>query len=353
MALEWMSGFDHMTEAQLSLGLFTTNNGADVSPIYARTGSRSLSIASTIGNCFRLGLSNAATRIIGFGLLQTDVSIANGRIIFAFGDGTPVTDGNAQVSMGLNADGSISIYSGRGLNANSGGNLLGTSGTGIFPSSLQWYYVEIVATFHGSTGAVQVFVNNVSILTLTNQDTTATANAYANAFGFGAQSSPGILYFDDVYVLSGTGGVRTTRLGAVRVVGLAAAAGDGSVAQFTPSSGSDNGAMVDETPTPDGDSTYNESGTVGLIDTYNFAAIGLTGTVLGLQVKNYAKVDSGAASVRAVQRIGSTNYFNSVVALTTGYGYGPLEISEQSPATATNYTVAEIDAAEFGIEHNA
>ncbi len=158
-------------------------------------------------------------------------------------------------------------------------------------------------------------------------------------------------YIDDLYVLSGTGGTLTTRIGPCRVVGIVSSTGDGSVAQFTPSTGTDNGAMVDDS-TPDDDTTYNASTTIGFIDTYNFAAVGYTGTVKGVGIRNDCKADSGVAGIRNVSRISSTNYFSSAIALTSSYTIC-INIQELSPATAGAWTVSEIDGAEFGLEHNS
>jgi hypothetical protein len=215
-----------------------------------------------------------------------------------------------------------------------------------------WYFLEVIATIDPSAGVVEVWLENTRILNLTSQNTRATANSYANAFGFSDASSSTSWLYDDIYILSGTGGVRTSRFGNFKCVGVVASSGDGSLGQFTPSSGSDNGAMVDET-TPNSDTDYNESTGVGNIDTYNFANLGVVGSVVGLQVKNYTKAQAGSVTVRAVQRISGTNYFNTAQSIASSYAYGPLVISEQSPASATDYTVSEIDGAEFGIEHNA
>jgi hypothetical protein len=354
MALDFFSGFENMTSTELEQGMWTANVSASVWNLStARTGSNSLLLAAASQSIYKSGLSNAATRIAGFGMYHRVLS-AGGFVFFAFSDGTPLTAGNVQVGLQYNSDGSISAYSGRALGGFAGGTLLGTTAVNMFASATLWYYVEVVCTFDGSSGSVQIFINNVMVMNLTSKDTTSTANAYANAFGFSCTNNDGTngVNYDDLYVLSGTGGERTARLGPCRVGTKLAVSGHGAETDFTPSTGSDRGAMVDDT-NPNGDTDYNESTSVGSIDTYQCSALGLSGTVLGLQVKNYTKVDTGSANVTAVQRIGGVNYFDSVVAITVSYGYGPIVIDELSPATATNYTVTEIDAAEFGIAHDS
>ncbi len=343
-------------DGQLLLGIFTdrdvyTSIGSTAG--VARSGSRYLStISSTLG--FRLGLSNAATRIAGFGY-RANTAVGGTAPIFAFCDnGSPHTAANVQVSLAHNANGSLAVYRGRNISSTSAGTLLGTSAASVIAAANVWYYIELVVTFSATVGTVDVFVDNVSVLSLTGLNTITTANAYANGFGIAGSAFSGITtLFDDLYVLSGSGGVRTTRIGPCRVICVLASSGDGSVAQFTPSTGSDNGAMVDET-TPDDDTTYNKSLTTGFIDTYNFPALGISGDVKGLQIRNYGRSESGTATARAVQRISGVNYFNTATpGISTSYHFLPPRISEQSPATAADYTVAEIDAAEFGIEHTS
>jgi hypothetical protein len=348
MALEFIAGFEHALTANLGVGYFTLNSSLSISTTQARTGTRALS--GSAGYVYKTGLSNEAFRVVGLGWRTTDVTLAS-RVIIALSDGVPSTAANVQVGMTVNIDGSVSAVRGRAVQAPSGtGTVLGTSAPGVLISNT-WHYIELSATIHSSAGTVDVHIDGINVLSLTSQNTQSTANAYANAFGIGASGNSNVSYHDDVYCLGGTGGVRTTRIGPCRVTGIVASIGDGSVAQFTPLSASDNGAMVDDA-TPDDDSTYNSSGTIGFIDTYNFAAIGYTGTVHGLMVRNDCRSDSGAAGIRNVTRIGSTNYFSSVFALSTSYVMYT-NLRETSPATSTAWTIAEIDAAEFGVEHNS
>jgi len=350
--LEWGSGFENISSsAHLAAGgaLFTSNN-AGTSTTTARTGSRSLLLSSGAAIAYKTGLSNASTRHTGIGMDFLDLLASASRVIFAYADGIPTTAGNCQVSFQANPDGSISAYRGRALGATSGGTLLGSSAAGAIPASNAWYFLEFSVTFHASTGTVEVFVNDVSVLSLTGQNTISTANAYANAFGINGITNG--VYMDDIYLVTGTGGTTTTRLGpGARFWPMVASAGDGTNAQFTPSTGTDNGAMVDDS-TPDDDTTYNSSTTIGNKDTYNFAALGRTGDVKGVFIRNMCRSDSGAAGVRNIARIGGTDYFSGAMALTTSYTL-QVSIHELSPATSSPWTVSEIDGAEFGVEHNS
>jgi len=85
------------------------------------------------------------------------------------------------------------------------------------------------------------------------------------------------------------------------------------------------------------------------VDTYNFPAVGVAGTVAGVQQSIYAKCE--VAGVRRLE--GNTNmagidYHANGALLGSDWAY-LTEFFPTSPATVAPWTVAEIDAAEFGI----
>lgn len=355
MALDYFTGFDHYATADLTLGVtprFTAIQNATIASGSARNGANGLSLS--VGNTAwvkHTSLANAATRVLGFAFRATDTT-AGTRVIAALSDGDPITAGNVQVGLQITTAGKLAVYRGRALGTGTGGVQLGSDSTNVL-SSNTWYYIELVVTVHNSTGTVAVFVNGTTSgwINLTSQDTQETAAAQINAFGFNGITSGGVS-IDDVYCLSGSGGARTTRLGDVKAVAVVASSGDGALGQFTPSSGTDNGAMVDET-TPNSDTDYNESTSVANIDTYAFAALGSVGVIYGLNLHNYVKkTDAGTCDGQGVARIGSTNYLQTQRAVATSYGYST-DLMEQSPATVADWTPAEVDGAEFGVKHAA
>jgi hypothetical protein len=358
MALDFFTGFDHYATADLTTGItsrFTTVQNATIQTSVFRNGSRGLSLdVGATSYVKKTGLSNAATRILGFGFRSTNVLGSAGRIIAALSDGDPSTAGNVNIGLAIDSSAKLEVYNGRALNSNSGGTKLGSSSTNTL-SSNTWYFIEIVVTVHNSTGTVEVYVNGskTNWIDLTGQDTQGGANAYSNAFGFGGMTTgTNTDVFDDLYCVSGSGGTVTTRLGDVKAVAVVASSGDGALGQFTPSTGTDNGAMVDDA-TPNGDTDYNESTSVGNIDTYAFAALGSVGTIYGLNLHNYVKkTDATGCDATGVVRIGSTNYLGTQRALGTSYGY-ITDLMELSPATSAAWVPSEVDGAEFGVKHAA
>jgi hypothetical protein len=354
MALEFFTGFDHYATADLLSGVTPRWNSylsATIQSSVVRSGSSALNVGSSISYIHKMGLSNATTRILGFAFRHAG-SLAETRCIAALSDGSPATAGNCQVGIRLQTTGAIGVY--RGVSpGGASGTQLGSNSTNLL-SANTWYYIELVVTHSNTVGTVDVYVNGTTSgwISLTGQDTMETANAYSNAFGFACSSNSVNQYFDDVYTVSGSGGTHTTRLGDVKCVAVNASTGDGAVAQFTPSTGTDNGAMVDEA-TPDGATTYNESTVVSNIDTYAFPAIGASGTIYGCQIHDWvAKTDAGTCDAQTVARISATNYFGTQTGVSTSYGYLS-HLYETSPATASAWTASEIDGAEFGVKHTA
>lgn len=327
-------GFDHLATANLTMKWTALTGSASVQSSVVRNGAGALSINTGSNLSYTNPGGGQATVIMGFGF-RTAAIPSSPRYLANFLDA-----GTNQLGLRINADGTLSIYRGQSV-------LLGSSVSAI--SAGTWYWVEFKALINNSTGTAEVRVNGVSWIALTGQDTQQTANATANRFNLEG-SSLTTFYFDDFYCGDGASPA-SDFLGDSRIVTVIASSGDGTLADFTPSSGTDNGAMVDDA-TPDGDTTYNASATAGHRDSYNFAALGVSGTVHGLQLNNIVrKSDAGARTVNGFARIGSTNYDGTNVVGPSDASYSDVrEIWETSPATASAWTVSEIDGAEFGLE---
>jgi hypothetical protein len=356
MALDWFSGFDHLATADLTTGVsarFTAISGATVSSSAARNGTNGLRITGSGNYAQRSGLSNAATRILGFACKFDSVTSDPGRVFAALGDGDPTSASFVQVGLALSGSGKLQVFRGRQIGANSSGTQLGSDSTNGLTSNT-FYYIELVVTVNNSTGVVEVWVNGTKTgwIDLTAQNTRNTANSQANSFGFGGRNGSTANDFDDVYCVSGTGGTSTARLGDVKAIAKVASAGNGTNTGLTPSTGSDHGALVDDAA-PNGDTDYNSAAASGVLDTYNFAAIGTTGQIYGLNIHNYVKkTDAGTCDAQPVARIGSTDYLGTQVPVSQTYGY-LTELYENSPETTAPWTAGEIDGAEFGVKRAA
>src|SRR4051812_5211725 len=90
---------------------------------------------------------------------------------------------------------------------------LGTSTLALTPGS-GWHYIEWQVTINSTTGAAQVWVDNVSWLNLTNVNTNNSGTAQVNKIRYSgmSSSSPGG-YWKDMVWLDTASGINTTRLG--------------------------------------------------------------------------------------------------------------------------------------------
>lgn len=251
----------------------------------------------------------------------------------------------AHLTIRPNASGFIEV-----LRGTTGGTLIATSTNAIAQDT--WYHVRVKWTIADSGGTVEIFVNG----TKTNWidftgDTRNAGNASWTFFLF--YGSGGITTYVKDFILidddtsDGTNDV--VDIEGTPVVGCVfPSTGDGTRADFTPSSGTDNGAMVDETA-QDGDTTYNESDTAGHIDTYNFPALGVTGTIHGIQVTSTVrKTDAGTRTIAAAAYLASTDYAGDNVNIDLTY-FMYSQVWAENPGTASPWSVSEIDSGEFGI----
>lgn len=365
--LRFIDGFDHVATADLlgkwntaPLGL--TNSSIVTSAPSPRTGVGALGLgrqSTNQGEYLTVAIgANATTVILGTAFYFTAAPLTRTHFL-TFGDGGATGGSGAHVYLTLNAAGTISVWlasaSGGGAGAadTSLMTLHGTSGFGLSPG--QWYYLEAKVLISNSVGTVEVRVNGVAWITLTGLDTYLSGGTYVNAVTLSGPSGPsGALYvYDDLYIADTVAGDGATDfLGPQKVKTVIASSGNGTATDWTPSTGTDHGANVDDA-TPNSDTDYNSSSTVNHRDSYNFAALGVTGVVSGVQAVGWMKTDiSGSRSVNHYARISSTNYDGTTVGIDTTYR-AVRQVWGQSPASSAAWTISEIDAAEFGVRVQA
>jgi hypothetical protein len=249
------------------------------------------------------------------------------------------SSGGAQLVIGVTTGGLLTV--GRASFA----NILGTEAEGNPLQAEAWYYLEIEAVIHGSTGAVKVYKNGVEVISATgvntkgqSQDGVSTVRLRMPGTAAWAASS-----FDDVYVVDAA-----TRLGDSRVITLVP---DGDTGKdWSPSSGEDNYAMVDEEQV-DGDTSYVASSTPGDLDFYTIGDLGVTPeTIHAVQLMMCARKDDAATrEVRLKLKSGSTVENGATQAVGSSYQYFQ-EIYDEDPGTEGPWTASAVDAMQIGIE---
>ncbi len=220
-------------------------------------------------------------------------------------------------------------------------------------ADLAYHHLEIEGTFKNSGGHIKVWIDGVLQINYSGDTYDAETPASINRFILQPPSSCTV-YVDDLTVWDETGAnfAHTGPLGEHRIETRGPASE--SACQFTPSTGSDNNLLVDETNGHNGDTDYVESSTVGHVDLYDLVDLGSTPLqVHCIAVKAIAKkTDTGSVNVSMHLKSGGVDSEGSAVALTGAYSqisfYNGLD-----PATSTTWVPSDLDAALFGFEYQS
>jgi hypothetical protein len=253
-------------------------------------------------------------------------------------------NGNAQIELLINTDGSLSIVSGSTTLGRSGPSL-------IIPNTNQ--YIEVFGVISATVGQTQVRLNGnptaVAGLTLTNVNTANdTSSLPVTNILFSYSGSP-YLAVRDLYIHDGTGtSPFNTFLGNVGcewlpVASLVSAA-------FSPIGGTNltNAASTPPNPTAD----YNQSSTVGALDKFGITALPSdVASVIAVAAVDYSyKSDTGP---RALQKtlfsgtatsVGTETYLNE----SPTCNQDPWVV--QDPNTSANWTNAAVNALDISYE---
>lgn len=251
----------------------------------------------------------------------------------------------------------LGVNSSRQVVVKRGTTVLATGTTVLPPLSSGWAYIEFKGVIHDTNGSYEVRINGVPDPTLVNAGPIDTRNAGTtgqwNRVGFQGIGSTNMTSFvDDLYVCDMSGAEANDFLTpAVKVHTLMAVPGNGSNVGLTPSTGTDHGALVDESP---GNTTdYNSSGTVGAKDTYRLLPLVAGGEVLGIQTNlQVYKNDAQVRRVCPVVRTGGVDYDRPNVPdtwVSTNPFYST-DLLLKNPGTGLNWTEAELNALEVGMK---
>lgn len=220
-----------------------------------------------------------------------------------------------------------------------------TIATATNPLALNtYYYLELKVFVNSSTGYAILRVNeNVEINFSGN--TQAAGSAIIDNIRvlstFGG-------YLNDIYICDTTGSYNNDFLGDVRIETIYPTA-DSTPLAWTPSTGSTHYNLVNET-SEDGDTTYVTTSGVGIDDVYSFSNLVTTsGTVLGIQQVAYdRKTEAGGVSLQHLLKLSGTVYAGVMFSEQDTYTYH-LGILETNPDTAAEWSLTDINNAEFGI----
>ena len=160
------------------------------------------------------------------------------------------------------------------------------------------------------------------------------------------------LFYDDMYFFDSTASPLNDFVGDARVETIYPSGVGSHTSWLTDSSGQPNWTRVSEhtaAPYPDDDTSFVRSNTPGALDSYACNDLSITtGTIYGVQTNVYCrKEDTALHKVDALIRSGGADYMGPDHIVASGYS-DFTDIWMTDPATAAAWTIAGVNAAEFG-----
>lgn len=215
-----------------------------------------------------------------------------------------------------------------------------TNATSFPSNSYSWYEVELV---YGASGSITVYINGAQSYTNTH-DLSSTGSGFKELVFTGDT-----IDWDDFIFWNNDGsGLSSFPIGDSKITKLTPTST--VTGNFTAVGDSSNELTVDDDPGFDGDSTYNESKTVGARDTFGISDLTNTSSILGLQVVSFAKKDdAGTRTHSNVITSGTTTQLGTEKTLLTSYSTF-LDIYDNNPDTGTDWTETEVNNLQIGYE---
>ena len=229
-----------------------------------------------------------------------------------------------------------------------------TIATGTLPvnDSGIWNHLVVKIFLNDTTGTVETWLNGVKDIDATGLDTLNSAGNTISRVRFDSWSSANPHALDDVYIGDDSGSDMTDQQGDCVVERLDPNA-NGTTNNFTASPAVANYLNVDDGDTPDDDTTYNHSATATNKELYALTDIvGAVDTMHAVQVRaRIRKEDAGSRTVDLICRNNVTEVNSAAKGLSTDYTYIS-EIYENDPDGGGNWTEADVNSMEVGIELN-
>lgn len=245
----------------------------------------------------------------------------------------------AQCSLYINAQQKIEIRLG------TTGTVQATGTRVLAPNT--WYQFQLSVTISDAAGVCDLYIEGVQDINATNIDTKSSGSATCDRIG--CRGSNNDTRFANIWAESGGAAADASYR---RIVTLLPD-GNGAVQDWAHSGGGSAYQDIDEVPPSMTDNL--ESATPTDVSTFTFGNLPYTpAAIYGLQISAYAqKTDGATRQIQLVARIGGTNYNGATKEVTATANDAFLTIHDQSPATASDWTAAEINGSEFGIEEIA
>jgi hypothetical protein len=214
------------------------------------------------------------------------------------------------------------------------------------------YKIELKIVGVNTSGALELRVNDEVWGLLDSKDFDGTYNRIY--FKTGQTGSGADFEICDLYVMDdqGTIGENARFLGSTWKIELIRPDAEAAGIAFTPESGVDNSAMVDDAPRNNQDTDWNDSTGDAQVDRFTSTDALDGGLVHSVSLLNVARHLGAAQNFRAVIFEGATAGNGADEALAETFAVF-MEDFEINPDTSLPWTVTEIEASEFGYESRA
>lgn len=353
MALLRIESFDHFDTSHISEKVTTTGG----TPAVVTGGRCDTKACEVVGNdAVTYGLAvGSVVGVVGFaakfsGLSSVPTGLTDGHIIIGDeGYGTL----NAALYLLVTPTGAIRIVKGALT-----GTVLGTSAGGVIGEGV-YHYIEFKFDLQTTAvGSISVRVDGVEVLSVSNVVTGGTflGNATFLWDGVDFAAEGATVLYDDIYILDGTGSTNIDFLGDSHVTAVLPqtdAVSAGTHSDWTPSTGSDHGALVDENPSDD-DTTYVSSASANEQDSFNYPNLSLVDpTIHGVQTNIVArKDDGGTRTIRSLVRSGGSDDEGANMGVADDFAV-LMTVYNQEPVASADWDLNAVNAAEFGVKLQA
>lgn len=334
MSMLFTDGFEKYTDFTTLLTKWAAESSTGISTSIFRTGARGLIVGSFITSRALFtpaGVAASGDFVLGAAFyFPATSSGGNGFIYLAEG----VSINHIFVRTTIN--GAIQVVNGDGT-------VLATSANGTILLNT-WYYIEVKFKVHDTAGDYEVRVDEVPVLVGTgNHDTRNGATGVWDRFTLSGSSTVNV---DDLYALDTSGTENNDFLGNSYIVhGFVStdAVAAGTDADFACSTGSDRGALCDETIS-NGDTDYISSATPGDRNSFKIPSLSLSGVIRCVDVSvSWKKTDAGVRTAK-ITALSNGTYGDGVeLSLPTTYRIDS-QIFERDPDTNAAWLAAAINA---------
>ena len=345
--LESWDDFENQTWLDTRLAGRGSSSGTGISiSTNGRHGGLAATGGSGSGTQFaRTGFPTAATYVSGQNFRQSGATIdgsANHAMIFTLGAVDQMTLRWVEVSTN-SEEYRLEVRRG-GLT----GTILATMTQALHRGA--WHYIEFKVLADATVGTYEVKVDGTTVLSATGQDTTGGGSPNIDGHEWAMHPSG---ESDDIYVLNGLGGVNDDFLSHIYVEGLRPN-GAGNQTDWTGVSGA-NFANVDEPGTGSLGTAHNQTSTATDVDLYAYPSlIRIKGASVSIpavqQITHMALAAAGSENMANTFRSDTSEHDGTTQVVDTTTQRTREDTWETNLAESVAWNVADINAAEFGVE---